>query len=211
LESQKVTGSLQYLDQVLEGAHGGSVVLPYVQSEGSVYEMLVEPLVERLGGAKVFFSGKSNKQSLPNFFAPSELCAQLNAGSAATPEVVLVNLDGMDNGLETVDSCVFEKTGGKYLAVFASPQVEALHVQARAAAPQPLPQQPQFHSHAVRSTTNNTDSTRPPTYFPTYVWGWLLVLFFLITFFIIGVQAISQVQVPPKLLSADQVAHRKNK
>jgi len=211
LEDHKVAGPLKFLNQVIEGVHGGSVVLPYVQTEGTVYEMLVEPLVERLEGADVLFTGESNKAYLPHFYKVGEICQQVKASSSKVPQVLVVDLDGLDKGLEEVDSCVFEKTGGKYLAVFASGEAEAVHVQARS---QPAPvaqQQEQMHFHATRNTGENATATRPPTYFPSYVWGWLLVVIFLVTFFIIGAKSIAQVQVPPKLLSADAVNHRKNK
>lgn len=70
-----------------------------------------------------------------------------------------------------------------------------------------------LEERASPSGTNGTNSTgqaRPPSYFPTYVWSWLLVVFSIVAFTVGAVYALSEVQVPPKLLTTDAVASKKN-
>lgn len=210
LEEQSVHGPLSYLETLLKGTRGGSVVVPYAElAAGPIFERLVLPLAGRLQGARVFSSGISHPTGTvaahSKFLSLDELCTGLprDALASKVPDVVLVDLDGADASLAKLDECLYKRTSGNYLSVFASRTTPALDDAARV-------ERAASHMHATRATVNRT-STNPNTYFPTYVWGWLLVIIFLVIFFGLSIKSLSHVQVPPKLLSAAQVAHRKNK
>jgi hypothetical protein len=90
-----------------------------------------------------------------------------------------------------------------------------------------------FCSERQTANTNSSDPNPPSSssfsYFPTYVWAWVIVMLVMIGFVISSINSLSGVQVPPRvrtkqnkkliflilyfsqLLSAEQAASKKNK
>lgn len=199
LEAQGgLKGPLSYLDSMITGKHGGSLVLSHVEADSAV-DALITPLARRLPGSALLSSGAQN----PNlagfrYLADSASVCENVVLSSTRPTLVVVNLDGDDSRLAAVDKCLFEKSSN-YLALFVT-TVRSHQTTVRSTV---------HHQHVARMT-NGTTVVPQQTYFPTYVWGWLFVVLFLIVFFLMAISSISSVQVPPKLLSAAQVAHKKH-
>jgi len=197
-QHQATDGPLAYLNTVVEGIHGGSAVVPYARLSGvSAFDFLARPLAARLpAGSKLMTTGTASGRNVGHI-ALDKVCAELPESTT----LLFVDLDSSDAALRRLDNCLYERTDGDMLSIFAVAGQDAPQVQRQQRQP--------VHEFAERM--DDADPTRPATYFPTYVFQWLFVILFLVVFFLIGICALSQVQVPPNLLSAAQVSHRKNK
>ncbi len=188
-------------------------VIVFSKAFGATWEVF--PVAEQLvaGPALVLphaavESGESVAEALLAAHA-GERVAQLDCESprsaAAPVAVVSVALhEGAQQAVERALACAKAATGGRYVAVLvaeiAEPQVAA-----------ESPRQLQQRQAPAPPAVNGTTTSRAATYFPTYVWGWLLIMFALVFFALVALSSLSNVQVPPKLLSTDQAQHKKNK
>jgi hypothetical protein len=165
---------------------GPALVLPHAAVESG--ESVAEALVAALNGKRVEESALD--------------CAVPRAASARVAVVSVALRDGAKQAVARAMACAEAATGGRVAAVFVSEIVEPQVAVAR-----------QVRQTVAAPTVdgNGTLSEQRSTYFPSYVWAWLIIMFVLVFFALFALSSLSAVQVPPKLLSPEQAQHKKNK
>jgi len=202
---------------IISGAHGGSVVMPYCSVENLVVSV-VNPLSQVLeeNAKRIVLNGKRDELFLNQNFVELKDLDESDIFTNKKTDFVVVKLREEEDVMEKIDNVVFEKTSGNYLGVLSfevnnnnNNNNNNVKNTVKRTTKQEQEEVVIVHHFAARAEGDNTTSTRPGTYFPSQVWGWLLVSLVLLYFFLSSILSLKDVQVPPKLLSVDQVKHKK--
>lgn len=198
---------------IIEGIHGGSIVMPYCSVENA-FVSIVNPLAQSgldSKAKKLVFNAKKDDLFLNKDFVEVKQLEDSTIYSNKITDIIVVKLNDEEDTLEKVDNLIFEKTNGNYLGVLSFELVTKKQQQHSSKNVKVEEKEQIIYVRQVAAVSANSTDTapRPPTYFPTMVWGWLFVSFFLFYFFLSSVLSLKNVQVPPKLLSIEQVKHKK--
>ncbi len=194
---------------VVERVVAARVVVVFSHAVSATWEAF--PLVSglQLGASQVFphaavESGASVTAALlasGHSVDEKSLCADVRPSTAGRAVVSVELRDGAKQTIERVLACAATASEGHFAAILVSES--PIDQQSVAATRQHVERQAQPPPPA--------DGERPPTYFPTFVWAWLIVVFLIIFFVLAALSSLSGVQVPPKLLSPEQAQHKKMK